>query len=168
MSVPQNFTATAGPSVSSAPQQTSTCGITASGEVITYRQVQVQTNSRRNSFEFVLAAANAPAALNTDVPGSNKDLSAVKPFTTGRSTGESAAPRPESPEVWTDIELQDWTTAAQLADHAASMPSSLPWYSHQQVTVPVPVPPPRSCTAQSGEILSKIWGQTKSVISGML
>lgn len=218
MSVHQDFTATAGPSVSS-PAQT-TCGITPCGEVVSYRQVQVQTSSRRNSFDSVVAAANTPAAQNTDVPGSNKDLSAVKPFTPGRSTGESAAPRAESPEVWVDIELQDWPTAAQLADTtasmptslswyshptpasqsstdqspapraespevwvdielqdwptaaqladtAASMPSSLPWYSHP-IPVQVTVPSPRSCTAQSGAILSKIWGETKNLVSGML
>jgi hypothetical protein len=158
MSVHQNFTVVMGPSVSTAPQQTSTCGqqtstcgITPCGEVISYRQVQVQTNSRRNSYDFVLDTANASAALNTDVPGSNRDQSAVRPFAPGHPTGESAAPRAESPEVWVDIELQDWPTAAQLADTAASMPSSLPWYSHP-MPVPVPVSAPRSCTAQSGAI----------------
>jgi hypothetical protein len=185
MSVHQNFTVVAGPSVSTSPQQstapqqsaslqqstspqqTSTCGITPSGEVISYRQVQVRTNSRRNSYDFVLDTANAQPAQATDVPGSNQDLSEVKPFAPGRSTSESVAPRAESPEVWVDIELQDWPTAAQLADTAASMPSSLPWYSHP-MPVPVPVPAPRSCTAQSGAILSKLWGQTKSLISGKL
>jgi hypothetical protein len=76
-------------------------------------------------------------------------------------------PQKPGPVAWVDIELQDWPVASQLADTAASMPSGLPWYN-TPTAVPVPVPTQRSCTTQSGAILSKIWGQTKSLVAELL
>jgi hypothetical protein len=203
MSANQTYTTTAGPSVSSSVQNT-TCGITSRGEVITHCQAQTSTESRRNSFDFVANMANSQAAQITQASASN-NLPAAKPVAARCSPAQFMTSRAESPEVWVDIELQDFPTACQLSDTAASMPSSLPWYNPQKpgpvawvdielqdwpvasqladtaasmpsglpwyntsTAVPVPVPTQRSCTTQSGAILSKIWGQTKSLVAELL
>jgi hypothetical protein len=131
MSVHQNFTTTAGPSVSSPSQQTSTCGITSQGEVVSHCQAPTQSVSKRNSFDFVADMANAQTTQVTQA-GSSNNLPAAKPVAPRCSTDQSVTSRAESPEVWVDIELQDFPSAFQLADTAASMPSSLPWYSPQK------------------------------------
>lgn len=168
MSVRQYSSTTAGPSTHSPSQKGS--GITPQGEVTSYRQVQ--SGSRRNSFDFVVDTANAQAEQSNEVDDSNHQP-AVKPFGPRSSAEQSAILRADSQtDTWEDIELQEWPTASRLAamnsaiasSSSSGAPSSLPQHSRSSTAA---APSSQSSgNAHPGSFLSRLWGQTKNLASG--
>lgn len=166
MSVRQYSSTTAGPSTHSPSQKGS--GITPQGEVTSYRQVQ--SGSRRNSFDFVVDTANAQAAQSAEADSPNDEP--AKPFGPRSSDEQSAIPKADSQtDTWEDIELQEWPTASRLAamnsamaSSSSSAPPSLPLHSRSSTAAVTSSQ--NSSDAQSGSFLSRLWGQTKNLASG--